>query len=292
MEITNNYPEERITHKYKSIKNFDEDKNIESFEQEDSVIKKELDEEEKINDILYGINLKKPPNSFNIFFKERASYYKESKEDKQFIKKKILCEWNNMTQTDKKRYDELFLNKKNKYKRDKEIIKKYIFKSIDGTINIKPTAYKIFVNDYLIEGLDKGYNPKKIKEDARKKWKIMTTLEKKLYTLRKKDNDTLLDYLIKYKQINPLLIFIFQKLEKAKKEKKEIPKMEELLNLWKLLSKKEKKKYEIYSEDLNFEKYKIMEIYYLIHNIKPKEPAGAVRLYFNDTSQTKKNNIY
>lgn len=86
----------------------------------------------------------------------------------------------------------------------------------------------------------------------------MSPQKQRIYKIRKKENDTILDLSLKYKHINPLIL---------------------LINTWKNLSDNDKKKYEIYSDDLTIFKNKIRDIYDGINGVNPKTPAGALRIF-------------
>lgn len=182
-----------------------------------------------------------------------------------------------------------FLEEKIKFLRDKEIIKKYIFKGIDGKIKFKATSYQIFLNEKLIEGLKNGVNPKAIKENARSEWKKLSKEQKKIYTNKKKENDTILELALKYKHMNSFILFVYDKLESFKKKNIKIPSLLDLIRMWGELSNNDKNKYEIYSNELNNEKYKIRNLYEAINGIKPKKPAGALRIFLQMKAQ--KNEI-
>jgi len=237
-------------------------------------------EEDIINNLLSDAKLKYPTNIFNIFVREK--FNEEKKNTNCNIKydvKKYKKMWDELTEEEKEKYKILQLYEKNKYKRDKEIIKQFIFKGLDGKVKIKSTAYQIFVSDKLIEGLEKGIDPKFIKEKAKDEWKKMNITEKNKYKNRKKENDTILDLVIKYKHINPFILFVFEKLEFSKKNKLNIPSISNLIKDWKTLTNSNKKKYEVYSNEFINYKYKVRDLYEAIYGIKPKKPSGALRIF-------------
>lgn len=53
--------------------------------------------------------------------------------------------WNNLSVKEKQKYKNEYMQEYNKYLRDKEIVKKFIFRGIDGKINHKSTTYEIFL---------------------------------------------------------------------------------------------------------------------------------------------------
>ena len=61
--------------------------------------------------------------------------------------------------------------------------------------------------------------------------------------------------------------------------------MKEIAPAWKKLSKNEKKSYEKYAQEINEEKEKLRDIYDIVHGIKPKQPAGAYRIFLQEKAK-------
>ena len=275
------------------------DINIEDIEEN---FKNQLIEEEYINNLLSGITLKKPYNSFDLFIKEKfnsndafnknneINNNSSDKNGNNSNLKNYQNLWNSLTDNQKQEYKNEYIKKNNKYKRDIEIIRKYIFKGIDGKIKFKSTAYQIYLNDQLIEGLEKNYDPKYIKNNARLKWNKMKLEDKKPYFLKKKENDTILDLVLKYKNINPFILYVFNYLNNCKKNNNIIPNINKLTKNWENLNNSEKQKYEKYAEELIYDKYNIRNIYDAIHGIKPKTPSGALRIFLQIKAAKKEIN--
>ena len=269
------------------------DINIEDIEEN---FKNQLIEEEYINNLLSGITLKKPYNSFDLFIKEKFNSNDAFNKNNEINNnnnsnlKNYQNLWNSLTDNQKQEYKNEYIKKNNKYKRDIEIIRKYIFKGIDGKIKFKSTAYQIYLNDQLIEGLEKNYDPKYIKNNARLKWNKMKLEDKKPYFLKKKENDTILDLVLKYKNINPFILYVFNYLNNCKKNNNIIPNINKLTKNWENLNNSEKQKYEKYAEELIYDKYNIRNIYDAIHGIKPKTPSGALRIFLQIKAAKKEIN--
>ena len=275
------------------------DINIEDIEEN---FKNQLIEEEYINNLLSGITLKKPYNSFDLFIKEKfnsndafnknneINNNSSDKNGNNSNLKNYQNLWNSLTDNQKQEYKNEYIKKNNKYKRDIEIIRKCIFKGIDGKIKFKSTAYQIYLNDQLIEGLEKNYDPKYIKNNARLKWNKMKLEDKKPYFLKKKENDTILDLVLKYKNINPFILYVFNYLNNCKKNNNIIPNINKLTKNWENLNNSEKQKYEKYAEELIYDKYNIRNIYDAIHGIKPKTPSGALRIFLQIKAAKKEIN--
>ena len=273
-------------------------------------LKNELLEEEFINNLLADVTLKKPYNSFDIFLKEKFNNENNKKLNKENINNDSFESeikmnqndiiWSNLPEDKRTQYKKEFFKQNNIYKRELELVKKYIFKGVDGKLKIKSTAFQIFLNDKLIDGLEKNYDPKVIKHNAKVEWNKMSIEEKKFYYIKKKENDTILELVLKYKNINPFILYVITVLNKYKNDNNitdnnniinnnvidnidtinnNFPTMKKLIKSWESLSKSEKEKYEIYTEDFNYDKYNIRNIYDAIYGVKPKTPSGALRIF-------------
>ena len=114
--------------------------------------------------------------------------------------------------------------------------------------------------------------------------------DKKPYFLKKKENDTILDLVLKYKNINPFILYVFNYLNNCKKNNNIIPNINKLTKNWENLNNSEKQKYEKYAEELIYDKYNIRNIYDAIHGIKPKTPSGALRIFLQIKAAKKEIN--
>jgi hypothetical protein len=140
----------------------------------------------------------------------------------------------------KKKYEQLFQEEKQKYKADIEIVRHYLFKDVNDNVQRPPTAYRLFLNEKLREGLVQGINPKKIKEEASSQWKNMSKDDKLIYNEKKKENDNWLLKAEKIKKVSPISLFVQKKIKDAKKEKKDIPLLKDISSQWKQLPDKKK----------------------------------------------------
>jgi hypothetical protein len=60
-------------------------------------------------------------------------------------------------------------------------VKHYLFKDYDRIIRTYPSTYEIFLNEKLVEGFEKDLDPKIVKKEAFKEWKVMDSETKKIY---------------------------------------------------------------------------------------------------------------
>lgn len=258
-----------------------------------------LKEEEKVNDLLKNITLKKPSNVFNIFLKEKLNeefdsldYNDDSEID---ISDKLVSKnipyyrelWQSLPEEEKNKYKIIYNKEYNNYLKEIEIVKKYLFNGIDG--KNKLTAFNIYLNQQLIEGLEKGYDPLYIKKYCYQNWKRLDNKEKDYFIQKRNENEIILELVLKYKNINPLILYVYQTLNNCKSNNLIIPTMDQILKNWDNLSNIEKNKYDNFSKDLYLKKCNLLNIYYIFYGIKPKTPSGAIRIFLE--IKTKLNEI-
>ena len=245
--------------------------------------------DDKIDQLIKDITLKRPRNAYTQFVLTEVESIKSKNKDKKIDIKELsaVCaeKWKKLKDSEKRRYNTLFEEEKAKYKSDIETVRHVLFKDYNDTIHRAPTAYRIFLNEKLRDGFEQGADPKEVKKEAAAQWNHMSEEERKLYYDKKKENDNWFMKANKIKKITPIALFIQKKIEEAKEKHKEPPSLKEIAPAWKKLSKNEKKSYEKYAQDLNEEKEKLQDIYEIVHGIKPKRPAGALRIFLQEKAK-------
>ena len=253
----------------------------------------QLEFDDKVDEIMKNITLKKPRNPFTQFvlteIDEKKSKNKAIKLNIPDLSKECSEKWQKLKDQDKKKFAKLFEDEKVKYKADIELVRHYLFKDFNDTVYGAPTAYRIFLNEKLREGFEQGIDPKEVKKEAASHWSKMSQEEKAVYYEKKKENDNWFLKANKIKKVTPIALFIQKKIEEAKEKHKEPPSLKDIAPAWKKLSKNEKKSYEKYAQELNEEKEKLQDIYEIVHGVKPKKPAGAFRIFLQE--KAKKNEI-
>lgn len=123
-----------------------------------------------------------------------------------------------MKDYEKKKYFDLFEEEKRKYKLDIEIVKHYLFNDYNDIESCSPTAYEIFLNEKLREGLENYCAPKLVQIEADYIWDKMTEDQKKKYTDSERKNENWFLEAKTLKKITPLTLFIHKKFQEAKKK--------------------------------------------------------------------------
>ena len=251
-----------------------------------------LFEEDIINKLLINFKFKKPDNLFDIYireqFKDNIELYKNNinnqNPSKLFIDKynQYSENFKHLDYQNKYKYKKLLYDENKLFLKNIEIIKKYIFKGVDGNIQVKKTAYQLFVSDELLKGLDKRKQVKSIIDDAKDKWDSLDIKLKEEYLLLEKKNNNFLDIVQNYKNINSFLIFIYHYLKKNNFSKDNFPTLYKLADLFNQLPNKCKYMYEEYSNELILLKFKLHNIYEAIHGINSKSPSGALRIFLQE----------
>jgi len=152
-----------------------------------------LKEDEKIEEIIKNITITHPKNPFTQFVLNEIENFKLKNKDVKFDFQEFSfnCEekWKNLSTTDKKKYIKLYEDEKLKYKANLEQLRHLLFRDINEPFKASSTAYKIFLNEKLREGFERGCKPKYVKKEASSKWVKMSFEEKKIYDEQKHDND-------------------------------------------------------------------------------------------------------
>ena len=249
--------------------------------------------EDEIDEILENIDLKRPRTSYTHFCIEEIEKFKNKSKTKgqkinlpEFMNK-CASKWSTLSEKEKEKYKKKFDEDKMKYKSDLEKVKHFLFLDYNDIVSRPPTAYRLFLNERLREGIEKGLDPKEIRAKASRDWKLMNPEDKQTYEERKKANDDWFEKAKHTKKVNALSIFVQKTIEIAKEKQMEIPKLAELADAWKQLSSSEKAKYVIYAEDINKERERLRNIWELIKGVKPKRPAGAFRIFLQEKAKQK-----
>ena len=249
----------------------------------------QFDSDEKIDQIMKDITLKRPRNAYTQFVLNEVeiikSKNKDIKIDIQNLSSSCAEKWKKMKDVDKRKYSKIYEEEKVKYKSDIELVRHYLFKDYNDTIRSAPTAYRIYLNEKLRDGFEQGSDPKEVKKEATSSWIRMSEEEKKVYLDKKKENDNWFQKAEKIRKVNPIALFIQKKIEEAKEKHKDPPSLKEIAPAWKRLPKNEKKTYEKYAQELNEEKEKLKDIYEIVHGVKPKQPAGAFRIFLQEKAK-------
>jgi hypothetical protein len=247
--------------------------------------------DDELDEICENITLKRPRTSYTHFcMDEIEKFKKKNKNEKIDLKtfsKECAQKWKELSKKEKNRYKEQFEEDKTKYKNDLEKVRHYLFKDYNDIVHRPPTAYRIFLNEKLREGFEKNLDPKKIKAQASKDWRMMEQEEKQVYLDKKKDNDDWFERAKKTRKVTALSLFVQKTIEEAKNKHKDIPKLAEIAPAWKQLPSSEKKKYKDYADDINEERERLADTYELVNGIKPKRPAGAFRCFLQEKAKEK-----
>ena len=248
-----------------------------------------FEDEDKVDQIIKEITLKRPRNPFTQFVLKESEKYKSKNKDAKItlgeLNSKCSEKWKKLGNEEKKDYFKLYEAEKQKYKNDLELVRHYLFKDFNDTVHSSPTAYRIFLSEKLREGFEKGFDPKEVKKDAASEWSKMSNEQKQVYKDKKKETDDWFQKAQKIRKITPIALFIQKSIDDAKKNHKDPPKLKDIAPSWKKLSKNEKKTFEKYAQDLNEEKEKLQDIYDITHGIKPKKPNGAYRIFLQEKAK-------
>jgi hypothetical protein len=253
--------------------------------------KNTLVEDDEIDEILENISLKRPRTSYTHFCIDEIEKFKNKNKGEKIELPKFVKEcaekWKKISDKERKKYQDKFEEDKIKYKADLEKVRHFLFKDYNDIVSRPPTAYRLFLNEKLREGLEKNIDPKDIKTKASREWKMMNPEDKQVYEEKKKDNDDWFEKAKHTKKVTALSMFVQRTVEMAKEKQKEVPKLADLAAAWKKLNKSDKLTYFNYAKDINEEREKLRNIWELVTGVKPKRPAGAFRLFLQEKAKEK-----
>ena len=248
-------------------------------------------DDDEIDEIMENITLKRPRSAYTHFCIDEIENFRKKNKGKAFelktFSKECAKKWADLSDKEKDKYKDRFEEDKIKYKSDLEKVRHYLFKDFNDVVRRPPTAYRIFLNERLREGFDKNLDPKEVKTQASKDWRMMSNEDRQVYFERKKDNDDWFERSKHTKKVTPLSIFVQKTIQSAKDKDKEPPKLAEIGPAWKKLPNSEKEKYRKYADNINEERERLYDIYELVNGIKPKKPAGAFRVFLQEKAKEK-----
>ena len=245
--------------------------------------------DDQIDELIANITLKRPRSGYTHFCMDEIEKFRNKNKNKKFIlkdfSKECAAKWAELSDKEKKKYNSRFEEDKAKYKNDVAIIRHYLFKDYNDVVRRPPTAYRIYLNEKLLEGFEKNLDPKAVKTQASRDWKVMEPEEKQVYMDRKTENDTWFERAKQTRKVTALSMFVQKTIQTAKDKKKEVPTIAEIAPAWKKLSSAEKEKYKRYAADENEDRERLVDIFELVNGVKPKRPAGAFRVFLQEKAK-------
>ena len=149
--------------------------------------------EDKIDQIMKDITLKRPRNPYTQFVLSEVEQLKSKNKDKkiQIQELSAICaeKWKKLKEGEKKKFIKIYEEEKSKYKSDLELVRHYLFKDFNDTVRHSPTAYRIFLNEKLCNPFEQGLDPKEIKKEAKPNG-INSLMNKKKFTWIKRKKAT------------------------------------------------------------------------------------------------------
>ncbi len=124
--------------------------------------KADLSSDEKIDQIMKDITLKRPRNPYTHFVLNEVNQIKSKNKDKKISIKELSAncsqKWKKLKNNERKKYEKMFEEEKTKFKSDIELVRHYLFKDFNSNVKHPhpPTAYRIYLNEKLREGFEQG----------------------------------------------------------------------------------------------------------------------------------------
>ena len=148
--------------------------------------------DDQIDELISNITLKRPKNAYTQYIHSEIDKIKSKDKNKKIELAEIIKiyskKWKTLSETEKNKFQKNYEEEKEKYKKDLETVRHYLFRDYNETKKSAPTAYRIYLNEKMREGFEKGLDPKDVKKIAKNNWSNMSEENKKIYFEQKKKN--------------------------------------------------------------------------------------------------------
>ena len=236
-----------------------------------------------IDDLIGDITLKHARTPYTIYICEM--FEKEKAKDKNArladISKKYGPKWTKVSDSEKKRYQEIHEEEKEKFIADVNTVKHYL---IGDFIQEGATAYRIYLHHCLKQAFEEDKDPKEVKKKAKQAWEKMSKEERKEWRSKTRENNDWWDKARRSGNINAFSVFIQKKITDTRDSDDQLT-FSDCSKLWRKLSDKDKKKYKKIAEEMNEERRQMREIYEIANGIKPKRPMGAYHIFLSEKAK-------
>ncbi len=240
-----------------------------------SSLTQKANDQEKFEDEILNINIKKPKNAFNIFVAEIRQKNKQTGQITNYISK-YAEQYQKLSNLDLKKYEDLAEKDKLRYKEHMNLVKKYL---LDKPLKENATTYSIFVDEKLREAREgnEENDPKTVRKEARLKWDSMSSEEKSAYELKKEQHLKLYkDLKRSNKRVSAYWLYVQDLSKKPDNKGKRVAEYGEK---WKNEKVEIKEKYAVYAEEVANERENNKKLYMLAYGIKPKHPKKAFKIF-------------
>lgn len=244
-----------------------------------SLTQKEYDQE-RFEEELLKINLKKPKNAFNFFIMEMRAKNKIkgsiTKSASEFARL-----YQSLPNSQLEKFEELAEKDKQRYKEHMNLVKKFI---IEKPPKEKSTAYSIFIDEKLREARERASkeDPKEVRKTAKAQWEDMLPEQRKAYEDKKEQHLKFYQELKdSNKRVNAFSLF-YQDLAKAADAKGEKILLKDVTEKWNKTSDAVKDRYVAYAQETLNEREQTKKLYMLAYGIKPKLPKSAYKIFFSE----------
>jgi hypothetical protein len=235
---------------------------------------KDIDEE-KFEEIIMEIDIKKPITALAFYMKELRDRINCSL-DVSAIMKDDSSKWTTLPEEEKKRYREMHEEDLKRYKTHLALVKKYI---LEKPLREGATSYKIFLDEFVKQAIENDEDPKEARKEGKLKWKTLSKEEKAIYEDKKENHKGLYDSMTRMKgPISGYSLFVKDQLMQSKEKGVNIT-LVEVSAKWKKLKQSIKEKYSLYADELREERERMRDLYEITLGIHPRRPLGAFNFF-------------
>lgn len=235
-----------------------------------------------IEDLLMKISLKRPKSGYNFFVQELYNLEKDKGGNITDFIKSYSKQWRALGIMDKEAYDKMAEKDIIRYQEHLKLARKYIL-SKPHKENV--TAYRIYLDEQISEGLENNKDLKEVKSEARANWNELADSRRQWYEDQKgKVLDLYHELKDAKKALNGYNIFLRDKMAKARAKNKALN-FEEVGEIWKNTSEATKDRYQAYAESVKEERAKQRDIYDIVFGLKPRRPLGAYKFFMMEKAK-------
>jgi hypothetical protein len=237
---------------------------------------------DEFEDKIMEIDIKKPRSPFNFFILEMREKHniKGSITDssKQFAEKYSRLSGNELS-----KFQKLSDDDRQRYEANMKMVRKYV---LDKPFKEKATARSLFIEERLAELRDSHYPTKEQlnqeKDKAAEEWDEMDSEEKKQYEEKLEEHKKMYEDMKKsVRKTQAYNLYMKDQMAKARKNDKTLS-FKDVAAKWEKCTDEEKEKYNRYAQEQTEDNQKRRNIYEIAYGLKPKNPLGALKFYFNE----------
>lgn len=233
-------------------------------------------------DRILEINLKKPTRAYNFYLMEMKRKSKNVDNNITNISHEFSFKWSKLSDDQKKKYQDMEEEDKNRYQEHLSLVKKHI---LDKPLRESASAFTLFTDEYIKAAIEQEKDPKEARREAREKWKEMSDEQKVKYEEKKDKHTELYEALRSAKgRVSGYTLFVKDELMAARENNLRMT-LIDCAEKWKKTKESIKEKYQQYADEVREERERMRDLYEITFGIKPKRPIGSYKFFMMEQAK-------